>query len=303
MRGELRTIPPFVFGHEGAGIVEAVGSNVPRFKPGDYILVNWLPVDDTCPTCLAGQPFLCERLGRTTFQGLLPDGTTWFKTADGVVLKQLLSSATMAEYTVIDQAGAIPVPADVPLPVAAILGCAVVTGVGAVISTAQARAGSAAAVVGCGGVGLSALQGCRLAGCFPIIAAEVLDSKLEFAKQMRATEAVNVGKANLVKALRELTRVGSDYAFDTVGSATTIGQALQASAPGGTAVVVGLHAAKADVLIPAGALVFQNKRLLGSFAGSMRPQIDLPRLVQLYRVGRLALDPLITKRYRLTDLA
>lgn len=303
MRGELRTPPPFVLGHEGAGIVEAVGSNVTRFKPGDHILVNWLPVDDTCPTCLSGHPFLCERLGKTTFQGLLPDGTTRFRTADGMALKHLLSSATMAEHTVIDQAGAVPVPADVPSPVAAILACAVVTGVGAVISTAQVRAGSSAAVIGCGGVGLSAIQGCRLAGCHPIIAVDVLDSKLEFARQMGATEIVNAEQANVIKALRELTRVGPDYVFDTVGSASTIGQALQAAAPAGTAVVVGLHAARTDVPIPAGALVFQNKRLLGSFAGSMRPQIDLPRLVQLYRAGRLQLDPLITERYRLTDVA
>ncbi len=303
MRGELRLTPPFVMGHEGAGIVEAVGSGVTRFQPGDRVLVNWLPADNTCPTCLSGHPNLCERLAKTTFLGLLPDGTTRLKTLDGVPLKHLLSAATMSEYAVIDQAGAIPFPADVPFEVAAIIGCAVATGVGAVINTAQARAGSCAAVIGCGGVGLSAILGCQLAGCYPIIAVDVLDSKLEFARRMGATETVNVKQIDAVKTLRARTRLGPDYVFDTVGSAATIAQALQAAAPAGAAVIAGLHAARSDVPIPAGALIFQNKRLLGSFAGSMRPQIDLPRLVELYRAGRLQLDALISKRYPLAEVA
>jgi S-(hydroxymethyl)glutathione dehydrogenase/alcohol dehydrogenase len=303
MRGELRLTPPFVMGHEGAGIVEAVGANVTRVQPGDRVLVNWLPADNTCPTCLSGHPNLCERFAKTTFQGWLPDGTSRLKTTDGVPLKHLLSSATMSEHIVIDQAGAVPFPADVPFEVAAIIGCAVVTGVGAVINTARVQAGSAAAVIGCGGVGLSAIQGCRLAGCHPIIAVDVIDSKLEFARQMGATETVNAKQVDAVKTLRALTRVGPAYVFDTVGSATTIAQALQAAGPAGTAVIVGMHAVKIDVPISAGALVFQNKRLLGSFAGSMRPHIDLPRLIELYRAKRLPLDALITKRYALAQVA
>lgn len=303
MRGELRLTPPFVLGHEGAGIVEAVGSHVTKVKPGDRILINWLPADGTCPTCLRGHSNLCERLPRTTFQGLLPDGTSRLKTGDGIQLKHLLSAATMSERIVIDQASAIPFPADVPFEVAAIIGCAVATGVGAVINTARVTAGSSAAVIGCGGVGLSAILGCQLAGCHPIIAVDVLDSKLEFARRMGATETVNARNTDVVKALRALTRSGPDYVFDTVGSVTTIPQALQSVAPAGTAVVAGLHAAKIDVPISAGALVFQNKRLLGSFAGSINPPLDLPRLVELSRAGKLPLDALITKRYPLDAVA
>jgi len=153
MRGELRLTPPFVLGHEGAGVVEAVGSSVTRVKPGDRVLVNWLPADNTCMTCQSGHPTQCERLAQTTFQGLLPDGTTRLKTDDGLKLKHLLSSATMSEYIVIDQAGAIPFADEVPFEVAAILGCAVVTGVGAVVNTARAQVGDAVAIIGCGGVG------------------------------------------------------------------------------------------------------------------------------------------------------
>ena len=302
MRGELRLTPPFVMGHEGAGIVEQVGANVTRIKPGDRVLVNWLPSDDTCPTCLSGHPTLCERLAKTTLQGWLPDGTSRLKTLDGVQLKHLLSAATMSEHIVIDQSGAIPYPADVPFDVASIIGCAVMTGVGAVIKTAGVQAGSSAAVIGCGGVGLAAILGCKLTGCHPIIAVDVLDSKLEFARQLGATETVNAKKVDVVKTLRALTRLGPDYIFDAVGSPATIAQALQAVRPAGTAVVAGLHSAKIDVPIPAGALVFQNKRLLGSFAGSMRPQVDLPRLVELYRAGRLNVDALITKHYALEDV-
>ncbi len=302
LRGELGTAPPLVLGHEGAGLIEAVGSRVTGVKSGDSILVNWLPADGTCPACLSGHPNVCERLFATTFQGWLPDGTSRLKTREGLPLKHYLSAAVMSEYAVIDQTSAIPVPADVPFEIAAIIGCAVVTGIGAVINTARVPAGASAAVVGCGGVGLAAILGCRLAGCHPIIAVDVLESKLELARRMGATDTVNASQTDVVKALRACVRGGPDYVFDTVGSPTTIPQALRAAHAAGTAVVAGLHAAKRDVAISAGALVQQNKTLLGSFAGSMRPQIDLPRLVELYRAGRLPLDALISQRYSLDDL-
>ena len=301
-RGELRATPPLVLGHEGAGVVEAVGEGVTKVKPGDRILINWLPACHTCPTCLSGRPNLCERLQQTTFKALLADGTSRLRTLDGVQLKHFLSAATMAEYTVVNEASAIPIPEDVPFEVAAIIGCAVMTGVGAVINTANVQAGSSAAVIGCGGVGLSTIQGCQLAGCHPIIAVDVMESKLAFARQMGATDTINAREEDVVAALQERVRNGPDYVFDIVGAATTIPQALQAVRPAGTAVIVGLHAAKMEVAIPPAVLVLQNKRLLGSFAGSSRPESDLPKLVELYRAGRLQLDRLITKRYALDDL-
>ncbi len=303
LRGELRAVPPLVLGHEGAGVVEAVGSRVTRCRPGDRIVVNWLPACESCPTCLNGRHNLCERLASTTFKALLVDGTTRLTAADGSPLKHFLSAATMAEYAVVDEASAVPIPDGVPFEVAAVVGCAVATGVGAVINTAQAQPGHAAVVIGCGGVGLSALLGCRLAGCNPIVAVDVLDSKLEFAEELGADVTINsAGLADPAKELWRATGGGPEYAFDSVGSAATIELALKAVRPGGTATIIGLHAAKAQVEIPAGALVLQNKRLLGSFAGSIRPRYDLPLLLGLYLGGRLPLDALITTRYPLGEL-
>lgn len=301
-RGELRAQPPFVLGHEGAGVVEAVGEGVTRVKPGDRVLVNWLPACESCELCLNGRYNLCERLVNTTFKGYLLDGTSRLTTLDGVSLKHYLSTASMAEYMVLNEPSAIPFPEDVPFEIAAIIGCAVMTGVGAVINTATVRTGSSAAVIGCGGIGLSAILGCKLAGCHPIIAVDVIENKLAFARQLGATTTVNAREVDPIEALRELTRLGPEYVFDSVGSTITIPQALKAVRPGGTAVIIGLHAALKDVPISAGALVLQNKRLLGSFMGSARPRLDLPMLVELYRAGRLPLNDLITKRYPLEDI-
>lgn len=303
LRGELRAVPPLVLGHEGAGIVEAVGSGVTRCKPGDRIVVNWLPACERCPTCLNGRHNLCERLVHTTFKALLIDGTSRLSTTDGMPLKHFLSAATMAEHAVIDESSAVPIPDDVPFDIAAVIGCAVATGVGAVMNTAQARPGLPAAVIGCGGIGLSALLGCKLAGCNPIIGVDVLDSKLEFARALGADETLNSAACDdAAKHLRAMTRGGPEYVIDSVGAASTIDLAIKAVRPGGTATIVGLHAAKQSVEIPAGALVLQNKRLLGSFVGSIRPRLDLPKLLGLYLGGRLPLDDLITKRYPLDNL-
>ena len=303
MRGELRAVPPLVLGHEGAGVVESVGAGITSCRPGDRVVVNWLPACESCDTCRGGRQNLCERLARTTFQALLVDGTSRLSTVDGMRLKHFLSAATMAEFAVIHESSVVPIPDDVPFEIAAVIGCAVATGVGAVMNTAAARPGESAAVIGCGGVGLSALLGCRLAGCNPIIAVDVMDSKLAFASALGADLTINSATSeDAAKQLREMTGGGPEYAFDSVGSAATIGLAIKSVRPGGTATIVGLHAAKEEVPIPAGALVLQNKRLLGSFAGSIRPKLDLPKLLDLYRSGRLPLDGLISRSYPLDDL-
>ena len=302
-RGELRAVLPLVLGHEGAGIVETVGNQVTCCSVGDRVLINWLPACETCPTCLNGRHNLCERLATTTFKALLPDGTTRLSTTDGMPLKHFLSAATMAEFAVVDESGIVPIPEGVPFDIAAVIGCAVATGVGAVINTARAQPGLPVVVIGCGGVGLSAVLGCKIAGCNPIIAIDVFDSKLQFARNLGADHTVNSsGNEKVVEELQELTSGGPEYAFDSVGAGSTINLALKAVRPGGTATIMGLHAAKDKVPIPAGVLVLQNKRLLGSFAGSIRPHLDLPRLLNLYLSGKLALEGLITRHYSLQQL-
>ena len=301
-KGELRSTPPLVLGHEGAGVVESVGSQVSTLRPGDRILINWLPACKSCSNCLSGRYNLCGRLFETSFKSMLLDGTSRLRTLDGSILKHMLGVATMAEFAVIDQASAIPFPQDVSFEVAAIIGCAVATGVGAVINTAQARPGLSAVVIGCGGVGLSSIQGCRLTGCTPIIAVDLMDSKLEFARRLGATHTLNSSQDGVGESLHELTCGGAEYVFDSVGSAHTIPQALDFSRPGGTITIIGLHAAKSEVPIAPATLVLQNKRLLGSFVGSICPHLDLPKLINLYRSGQLQLDELITRRYSLNQL-
>lgn len=301
-KGELRTTPPVVLGHEGAGVVEAVGPAVTRVRPGDRVMINWLPSCLECPSCLAGRPTLCERFPTTTIQSRMPDGTLRHRTQDGLELKPYLSSATMAEYAVIHQNGLVPLPDDVPFEIGAVIGCAVLTGVGAVLNTAKIAPGSSAAVIGCGGVGLSALLGCVLAGCYPIIAVDVLPSKLAFARELGATHTINSRETDAVQALHQITRLGPDYAFDSVGATATIIQALTAVRSGGTAVIVGMHALKEDIPIPAAQLIAQNRSLLGCFAGSSKPLVDLPKLIELYRGGRLPVDRLISHRYSLEQI-
>ncbi|MEM7343666.1 MAG: Zn-dependent alcohol dehydrogenase [Chloroflexota bacterium] len=298
--GEMGTAPPLVLGHEGAGVVEAIGAGVTRVKPGDTVIINWLPACENCTNCLNEEYNSCERIAETNFNGHMLDGTTRIKRADGTSVKHYLGAATMAQHTIVSEAGVIPIPDDVPFDVAAIIGCAVVTGVGAVINTAQATTGSSAAVIGCGGIGLSVIQGCKLAGCYPIIAVDMVAEKLDFARTMGATHTIN-GKET--KVFNELLAMGRpDFVFDSVGAAATIPQALKSARPGGAAVIVGLHAAAQKVPISPATLVFENKRLYGSFVGSSRPRTDLPKLIELYRGGRLDLDTLITARYTLDQV-
>ncbi|RME65228.1 MAG: Zn-dependent alcohol dehydrogenase, partial [Caldilineae bacterium] len=303
LRGELRTQPPLVLGHEGAGVVEAVGPGVTRFQPGDRVVINWLPGCHVCPTCQRGYENICERLFSTTFAGVMLDGTSRLHTTDGGFVKQYLSAATMAEYAVVPEDGAIPLLDGVPFDVGAIIGCAVITGVGAVLNTAKVKEGSTAAVIGCGGIGLSAIQGCVVAGCTDIIAVDVLDEKLAFARELGATDTINATKEDPVKALKERTNGGPNYVFDSVGSTRTIVQALDAAGPAGVATIMGLHGALEHASISPASLIFQNKSLLGSFAGTVKPLRDLPMLQRLYLSGRLQLDKLITKHYPLDGIA
>ncbi|HEY8475830.1 MAG TPA: zinc-binding dehydrogenase, partial [Chloroflexota bacterium] len=223
--------------------------------------------------------------------------------AGGRTLKHFGGVSTFSEYTVVMENAALPVRKDVPLDRVALVGCGVMTGVGAVFNTAKVEPGSRVAIWGAGGVGLNVVQACAMVSADRIIVVDILDNKLEMARQFGATHTVNARDTDPVQAVRDLTDgYGADYTFEVIGNPRTIAQAYEAARPGGTAVVVGASPVGEMVSIEAASLVLQEKRLIGSLYGSTRPRVDMPRLLDLYVDGKLKLDELITRRYRLDQL-
>ncbi len=296
LKGELRVRPPLVLGHEGAGIIVETGADVTHVKPGDHVVYNWLPSCNDCPTCLEGRPNLCATFPETILQGLLPNRESRITAPDGNALRHHLGVATMSEYMVTHAKHVIPCPESIPMTASAIVGCAAITGMGAVWNTAEAKPGHALAVIGCGGVGLSALMGAKVAGCSPVIGVDLEESKLEFARRLGADLTLNSATTDMVEGLKELTQGGPEYIIDTVGSAT-MNAALHAVRPGGTVVVVGLHAFQTEIAISPAPLVAMNKRLLGSFVGSSAPYRDIPRILDMQQAGLLDLASLVTQTY------
>jgi S-(hydroxymethyl)glutathione dehydrogenase/alcohol dehydrogenase len=301
IKGEWASQFPIVLGHEASGIVEAVGEGVTQAKPGDHVVLSFAPNCGQCPCCVAGQPHLCSGYAHVPPGGLL-DGTSRLSVGDETVY-MFGKMASFAEYSVVAGASLIPIRKDAPLAKAALVGCAVMTGVGAALNTARIEAGSTVMVVGCGGVGLNCIQGARLASASRIIAVDVADDKLEFARKFGATDVVNSMRDDPVAAVRELTGgYGVDYALEAIGLQITIEQCYHAVRRGGTAVVVGMAPDGVKASIPARAIAGSEKTLKGCFYGSTRPRIDMPRLVDFYMDGRLLLDELVTRTYPLEQI-
>lgn len=302
MRGELRATPPLVLGHEGAGVVVEVGPDVTKVEVGDNVVYNWMPSCNQCEFCLSGRGNLCLQFPQTMLQGLLPNGKSRIHSLEDAEYEHYLGVATMSEYMVTHEKSVIPCSSEIPKPVAAIAGCAVVTGVGAVWNTARARPGKALAVIGCGGVGLCAILGAVAAGCSPIIGVDLEAKKLAMAQDLGADLTLNTSKSDLVEGLKEMTKGGPEYIIDSVGSNSTLGPALEAIKPGGTAVVLGMHSLQKEVRISPLHLVAQNKKLFGSLVGSSRTHVDVPLVLKAYQRGRLNLDGLISKTYSMHDV-
>ena len=301
LEGELRVQPPLVLGHEGSGVVVETGKAVTSVKPGDKVIYNWLPACNCCNTCLSGMPNLCEEFPSTILQGLLPNKVSRITDRDGEPLKHHLGVATMAEYMVTHERNVIPYAIDIPMTTSAIVGCAVVTGMGAVWNTARAQPGQALAVLGCGGVGLSALMGARAAGCSPVIGADRDRAKLEFASDLGADLTLDVSETGLADGLRDLYPSGVDCIVNTVGG-ETMTESLDAVKPGGKVVVVGMHGFRDMVPISPAQLVAANRQLLGSFVGTAKPHFDIPRILQMYSQGKLDLDALVTRTYGIDEV-
>jgi S-(hydroxymethyl)glutathione dehydrogenase / alcohol dehydrogenase len=283
---------PMVLGHEGAGVVEAVGAGVSHVTPGDHVVFSLIPACRTCRACRAGRPNLCEPAGMNIVRGVLMEGTSRLH-ANGEQLQHGLMTACFAEQTVVSAAGAVKIPAELPLRQAALLGCAVITGIGAVRNVARVQPGEAVCVIGCGGVGLQVITGARLAGATTIVAVDRSADKLELARRFGATHAVDSSDGDAAAAVRELTDGGVDHAFEVVGLPETIRLAWGAIRAGGQAVVVGLVSLGVDISVP-GIEFLSDKSLLGTYYGSGDAARDLPGLADLALEGELDLTGVVT---------
>jgi S-(hydroxymethyl)glutathione dehydrogenase / alcohol dehydrogenase len=285
---------PMVLGHEGAGVVEEVGADVTHVSPGDPVALCFVPSCRDCPACRAGRLNLCEPAGRHGLSGTLMDGTSRLALVDGTPLQHGLMTACFAERVVVMAAGAIPLPRELPLWQAALLGCGVVTGFGAVRNVARVRPGESVVVIGVGGVGLQVLAAAKLAGARPIVAVDRDGAKLELALARGADHTVDTStEPRAVRAVRMLTDGGADHAFEVVGLPETIQLAWKALRPGATAVVVGLAAKGVDAPIPAIEFL-SDKGIRGSYYGSGDAMTDLPALAQLALDGHLDLAGVVS---------
>ena len=297
MTGHLSAPVPSILGHEGAGTVVEVGSGVTSVRPGDNVIPLWRLSCGECEYCTAARPALCAVGLKIRSTGRLLDGSSRFS-LNGSEIKHFLGVSTFSEYTVVLEKALVKVPKDIPLQQAALLGCAVITGIGAVMNAARVEPGSQVAVFGSGGVGLNVIQGAALAGAEKIIAVDLLDNKLEMARQFGATHTVNASSGDPVEQVRSLTgQRGVDYAFEVIGLPKTVRQSFDSLAKRGEAIVLGVTPLETEVSIPVMPLIFEEKVLKGSVYGSSRPRIDIPKLMNLYRAGKLKLDELVTRTY------
>ena len=297
--GSWKGVPvPIVLGDEGAGVVEQVGPGVDTLAIGDHVILSWAPTCGRCHYCVVGRPNLCER--RQPGRGVLPDGTTRMSLR-GRPVYHYGHVATYASRTVVHESCAIPVNKNVPLDRAALIGCSVMTGVGAVINTAAVPPGASMAVFGVGGVGLNVVQGGAMIAAHPVIAVDVVAGKLEHARALGATHAIDASREDPVASIRAITRLGADYTFVAVGNTRAVSQAIDALAPGGTCVLIGVPETGATIPLDVRPLVTAERVIRGCSYGSARTREDLPRLANLYLAGKLRIDELITRRFSLEE--
>lgn len=298
IQGSLAYPLPIVLGHEGAGVVEAVGESVTKVKPGDHVICSWNPHCGHCFYCDRGVPILCEPFTRHQPNGLLLDGTTRMS-RDGEPVHHYSVTSTHAEYTVVPESGAIAVSKDIPFDRACIIGCGVMTGIGAVLRKAKVTQGSSVVVIGCGAVGLNALQGARLAGAETIIAVDVGSAKLSRALQFGATHRVDGSAPDAVERIRALTSGrGADYVFEAAGHKAAFRMSAEAVRPAGDVVWLGKINVHEEASFRWGSLMGE-KRFVRSSYGEASPQRDFPWIVDQYLEGRIKLDELITRRIAL----
>lgn len=292
---------PVVAGHEGAGIVEALGDGVTGLAPGDHVILSWAPDCGQCFYCLHGQPNLCETYTDPIWAGVMLDGTprlSW----QGAPVYHYCGLAAYAEYTVVPQQSCIRIEKHIPLDVAALVGCAIATGVGAALLTSPVRAGQSVVVLGCGGVGLSTIMGAALVGAGQIIAIDTHSARLEVARSFGATHTL-LSDADTLASVQRLTGGrGGDHVFEAVGATSVQELGFRITRPGGTLTLVGLSQMGTATNLPGAEIVRREVTIRGSYYGSVNTHRDFPMLIEMFQAGKLPIDRMVTKRYRLPQI-
>jgi S-(hydroxymethyl)glutathione dehydrogenase/alcohol dehydrogenase len=296
MEGKYPAACPTVLGHESAGIVEAVGEDVTYVSPGDHVITCLSVFCGECEYCLTGRMSLCQSADVQRAPGA-PSRLT----RGGDPMNQFLNLSSFAEQLLVHEHAVIKIPNDVPLESAALLGCGATTGLGAVLNSAEVRAGSTVAVIGCGGIGLNCVQGAYLAGARRIIAVDTMESKLELARQFGATDTVDASESDPVQQVIALTGEGVDYSFEAIGLKPTAEQAFNMLRRGGTGTIIGMIPFGTDIELPGFAFLME-KKLQGSTMGSNRFRVDIPQWLELYQQGRLKFDELVSRRITLEQI-
>ena len=298
IEGSLPVPPPCILGHEPAGIVEAVGEGVTDFAPGDHVigcLTSWCGV---CKFCTEGRPYLCP----TQFAGRPEGAKPRITTESGDPIPQFANLSSFAEKMLCPERSLVKIRDDMPLDRASLIGCGVTTGLGAVLNTVNIPAGASVVIIGCGGVGLSALQGARIGGAGKIIAVDSQKWKFDLAQKLGATDCVDASDGDPVSAVQALTGGGADFVFECIGLVPTVQQAVAMTGRGGTTVLVGVVPITELVPISAADLTLQEKKITGSYMGSNRFRFDMPKYIEFYLDGRLHLDEMISSRIKLDEI-
>ncbi len=296
--GSRPRVMPMVLGHEATGEVVETGPDTHGFARGDQVVFSFVPACGHCAPCASGRAALCEPGAKANVAGTLLGGTRRWR-GNGGELHHHLGVSGFAEYTVVSAHSAVKIDEPLAPEIAALFGCAVMTGVGAVVNTAKVGAGDSVAVFGLGGVGLSVVLGAQLVGAQPIVAIDVLPQKLALAKSLGATHTVLASDAKALEAIKQHTGGGAAFAFETVGSEAVLAQAYAATRRGGTTVTLGLPHPDKKFSVPAVSLVAEERTVKGSYMGSAVPSRDIPRFIQLHRAGRLPVERLLTDRLKL----
>ena len=301
--GSRPRVMPMVLGHEASGIVREVGTGVRDLQAGDHVVFSYVPVCGRCGPCAAGRASLCENGARANVAGTLLSGRKCFYNGAGAALHHHLGVSAFSQFTVAAEESLVKIDRSLPLEKAALFGCAVMTGVGAVVNTARVEAGAAVAIFGLGGVGLSAVLGAAAAGAYPIVAVDLLAEKLDLARKLGATHTLLAGaEVDLAKEIRQMTCGGAAYAFDSTGNAAVLMQAYHGTRRGGTTVAIGLPHPSQTMNVPAAMLVAEERTIKGSYMGSCVPRRDVPRFVAMYQAGKLPVDLLHSHTVRIEEI-